>query len=545
MIDEASTSDRPAPGAWADSYRRLVGMAPEDLAAVDLEVLAVAAYLCGDDEVSANAWEAAYGRYLDAGQNADAARCSVWLALTLMLNGRLAHANGWLSRAGGAIGDEPECAASGYLLIPDLLGALAAGDTDRATGLAIQAAEIGASFGDSDLVALATLSHGQALIACGDTASGVAKLDEVMLSVEAGQVGPIASGIVYCAVILECMQVFDVARASEWTAALDSWCQAQPELVPYRGQCLVHVSQLRQAAGDWPEAVAAAALALDRLSDPPQPALGLAYYQEAELLRVLGSTDAAADGYARASRAGFEPLPGLALLLLDRGEVAAASASIGRALRQESLPNRRAALLFAALEIHRASGEHEAAAAAATELEEIAAGSTAEVIWAMAKQAGGAMRLDGGDVSGALIELRAATSQWQQLAMPYEAARTGVLIGLGCAALGDTSTAALEFDNAAATFASLGAESDLARLRPLIDGLLGTRSPIERSGATLTRRELEVLAQVAAGQTNPQIAEELGISRHTVRRHLENIFTKLGVNSRTAATAYAYEHQLL
>ncbi len=544
MVDKASIGDRLAPSAWADSYRLLVGLALEELAAADLEVLAVAAYLRGDDEVSVDAWEAAYGRYLEVGENAEAARCACWLALTLMLNGRMAHASGWLSRAESAIGDKTECAASGYLLIPELLGALAAGDADRATGLAVQAGEIGASFGDPDLVALATLSHGQALIARGDTASGVAKLDDVMLSVEAGDVGPIASGIVYCAVILECMQVFDVARASEWTAALDSWCQAQPELVPYRGQCLVHVSQLRQAAGDWEEAVAAAALALDRLSNPPQPALGLAYYQEAELLRVLGSTDAAAEGYARASRAGYEPLPGLALLSLDRGEVAAASAIIMRGLREACLPTRRAALLPAAVEIHRAAGDREAAAAAAAELDEIAAGSTSEVIWALAKQASGAVRLDGGDISGALAELRAATSRWQKLAMPYEAARTGVLIGLGCASLGDATTASLEFDNAAATFASLGAESDLARLRPLIDGL-GTRSRTEWRGATLTRRELEVLAQVAAGQTNPEIAEELAISRHTVRRHLENIFAKLGVNSRAAATAYAYEHQLL
>jgi DNA-binding CsgD family transcriptional regulator len=215
-----------------------------------------------------------------------------------------------------------------------------------------------------------------------------------------------------------------------------------------------------------------------------------------------------------------------------------------RGLHEASLPTRRAALLPAAVEIYRAVGDREAAATAAAELEEIAAGSTAEVIWAMAKQASGAVRLDSGDISGALAELRAATSIWQQLAMPYEAARTGMLIGLGCAALGDATTASLEFDNAAATFASLGAESDLARLRPLIDGL-GTRSRTERSDATLTGRELEVLAQVAAGQTNPEIAAELAISRHTVGRHLENIFAKLGVNSRAAATAYAYEHQLL
>jgi DNA-binding CsgD family transcriptional regulator len=118
-----------------------------------------------------------------------------------------------------------------------------------------------------------------------------------------------------------------------------------------------------------------------------------------------------------------------------------------------------------------------------------------------------------------------------------------VLVGLACAALNDATGAALEFDNAGVTFASLGAGSDLAMLGPLADGLR-TQSRPEASGTGLSARELEVLAHVAAGKTSPEIAEALTISRHTVRRHLENIFTKLGVNSRAAATAYAYEHDL-
>ncbi len=544
MVDEASTGGRLAPSAWADTYRSLVGLALEELTTADLEDLAVAAYLRGDDDVSARAWEAAYGRHLEAGDSPEAARCAFWLALTLMLSGRMAHASGWLGRAEGAIGDDHECAASGYLLIPAMLGALDSGEPDAAADLAMQARQVGASLDDPDLVALAMVGHGQALIARGDTADGLATLDEVMLSVEAGRVGPIASGIVYCAVILECMQVFDLARASEWTDALDAWCQAQPELVPYRGQCLVHQSQLRQAAGEWEEAMAAVALACDRLSDPPHPALGLAYYQEGELLRVRGAVDAAADAYARASRAGHEPLPGLALLSLDRGDVHAAAGSIGRGLQEARQPTRRAALLSAAVEIHRVGGDRDAATDAAAELEDIAAGSTSEVIRAMAQHANGGVRLDGGDVSGALAELRAAAATWQKLAMPYEAARTGVLVGLACAALGDTTTASLELENAGATFTSLGAASALAGLKPLADGL-GAASRPASSGTALSERELEVLAHVAAGRTSPEIAEELIISRHTVRRHLENIYAKLGVNSRAAATAYAYEHDLL
>ena len=411
MVDDLGSHDRLGPTAWADTFRSLVASAPDELTAADLEVLAVAAYLHGDDKVSATAWERAYGRHLVDGHRADAARCSFWLALTLMLNGRMAHAGGWLSRAKSAVGDDLKCAAEGYLLIPALLAALDSGDADGAADLAVEATAIGVRFSDPDLLALATLGHGQALIARGDTSDGLAKLDEVMLSVEASDVGPVASGIVYCAVILECMQVLDLARALEWTNALVDWCSEQPELVPFRGQCLVHQSQLRQVAGKWDEALAAVAAARERLSDPPHPALGLAHYQEAELLRVKGSLDAAADSYARAGRVGHEPLPGLALLSLDRGDIQAALASIRRGLEEVRQPMPRAALLFAAVEIYRAAGDREAATDAAAELERIAADSTSEVVWATAKEANGAVRLDSGDISSALSELRAAAER--------------------------------------------------------------------------------------------------------------------------------------
>ena len=540
MLDDEGSHNRLAPGAWAESYRTLAAEAPDGLDAADLEVLAVAAYLHGDDELSAAAWERAYGRHLDAGQPAEAARCSFWLGLGMMLNGRMAHAGGWLSRARNAVGEVDECPAAGYLMIPALLASLDSGDADGAIGLAAQASTIGVRFDDADLLALATLGHGQALIARGDLGEGLARLDEVMLAVEAGDVGPIASGIVYCAVILECMQVLDLARALEWTDALDGWCRAQPELVPFRGQCLVHRSQLHQATGRWEEALAAVAAARERLSDPPHPALGLAHYQEAELLRATGSLDAAAGSYARASRAGHEPLPGLALLALDRGDIEAAVATIRRGLEEVRRPTPRAALLSAAVEIFRAAADRAAAADAAAELDRIAADSPSEVVRALAREATGAVRLDGGDLSGALTDLRQAAADWQRLAMPYEAARTGVLVGLACAALGDATSASLEFDHAKASFASLGAETALARLTPLADAL-GPRS----ADPVLSARELEVLAHVAAGRTSREIAEELTISRHTVRRHLDNIFAKLGVNSRAAATAYAYEHGLL
>jgi DNA-binding CsgD family transcriptional regulator/tetratricopeptide (TPR) repeat protein len=533
----AAAADAFAKRTWAVAYRLLSQVPLADLTHADLDRLAVAAYLIGEDSEAVATWEHAYKRHAGAGERAEAARCAFWAAFCLMMRGQMAHAGGWLRRGQSVLGPDLDCPARGYLLIPAVLAALDSGDADGARRLSVQAEDVAARFRDADLAALSTLGHGQALLAMGNEAGGLARLDEVMLAVCSGEVGPIVSGIVYCAVILECLQLFDLARASEWTAALDEWCRAQPDLIPYRGQCLVHQSQLRQAAGDWAGAVATVANARDRLSDPPHPALGLACYQEGELCRVRGDLQAAADAYRRASRAGYEPMPGLALLELVCGDASSAAVSIGRALREAGQPFRRPGLLAAAVDIRVAVSDITGATEAAAELVSIADHSSSPVLKAMAAHATGAALLASGRTTDAMMQLRDARATWQRLTMPYEAARSAVLVGLGCAALGDSASAALEFVTARAIFESLGAAPDLRRVCQLAGGHVG-RGP-------LSVRELEVLALVAVGRTSREIASSLRISQHTVRRHLENTFAKLGVKSRAAAVSYAYEHDLL
>jgi len=533
----AAAADAFAKRTWAVAFRLLSQVPLAELTHADLDRLAVAAYLIGEDSEAVAAWEHAYKRHAYAGERAEAARCAFWAAFCLMMRGQMAHAGGWLRRGQSVLGHDLDCPAGGYLLIPAVLAALDSDDADGALRLAMQAGDIAARFRDADLAAFSTLGQGQALLAMGSEAGGLARLDEVMLAVCSGEVGPIVSGIVYCAVILECLQLFDMARAAEWTAALDEWCRAQPDLVPFRGQCLVHQSQLRQAAGDWAGAVATVADARDRLSDPPHPALGLAHYQEGELCRVRGDLQAAAGAYREASGAGYEPMPGLALLELQRGDAQSAAVSIGRALREARQPFRRPGLLAAAVEIRVAVDDVKGATEAAAELTSIADRASSPVLRAMAAQATGAALLASGRSTDAMLHLREARTTWQRLTIPYEAARSAVLVGLGCAASGDSASAALEFGNARAIFESLGAGPDLRRVCQLA-GRHVARGP-------LSVRELEVLALVAEGRTSRQVATALGISQHTVRRHLENTFAKLGVKSRAAAVAYAYEHDLL
>jgi hypothetical protein len=245
--------------------------------ASNYERAAIEAFLRGADDECASHWEAAHHAALEAGQPDEAARHAFWLGFLLLAGDQTARASGWLARSESTIARAGvECRASGYLLVPQGLAALDAGNARRAGELSSRAADIADRFDDADLCALATLCRGQSLIALGEPDAGVAKLDEVMVAAASGELNPIATGIAYCAAILECMGLFDLRRAAEWTDALSGWCDAQPGLVPFRGQCLVHRSQLQQAMGDWPAAADSALNACLRLTDPPHPALGMA-----------------------------------------------------------------------------------------------------------------------------------------------------------------------------------------------------------------------------------------------------------------------------
>lgn len=417
--------------AWADAYELLVAAGEKGpLDVEDLEHLAIAAYLIGKDDESTQAWERAHLECLRLDNPADAARCTFWLGLAFLLRGEMARAGGWLARGSRLVEErELDCVARGYLLLPAALQALQCRDAGRACALSTEAGEIAERFGDKDLVALAWAGRGQALIALGETARGVALLDEMMIVITTGEVSPILVGIGYCVVIEACMDVFDLRRAAEWTKALSGWCQAQPDLMPYRGQCLVYRSRILQAHGEWPKAASEAQRARERLSQPPHPALGVALYQLAELHRLRGEFNQATEAYRLASRYGCEPAPGRALLRLAEGHLDAAAAAIRRVMDQTQGQLARPMVLAAHVEIMLAAGDVEAARVAADELSTIAVKIGASLLRAIAAYAGGSVRLAEGDASSALGDLRRAYTGWWELAMPYEAARTRVLIG--------------------------------------------------------------------------------------------------------------------
>ncbi|MGY2075584.1 LuxR C-terminal-related transcriptional regulator [Blastococcus sp. SYSU DS0828] len=517
--------------------------------AEDLQRLALSAQLTRRDQVAEAAWERAYQAFADRGDVLPAARCAFWLGLVLIsARGAEARGSGWLARAHRVVeeGAPRDCAERGYLLLPEGLRELDHGHPAAAHRVFARATSIGRRFGDVDLAALGCLGQGQALIRDGDAARGLAQLDEAMVAVQAGRVSPVAAGVVYCAVILACQQLLDLRRAQQWTAALDGWCEAQGGLVPFRGQCLVHRSELAQWRGDWAKAVVEAHRACRWLSDPPDPAAGMAHYQRAELHRLRGDHAAAEADFLQAVALGSDPHPGLALLRLAQGRTRTAVAAIRCAVDrgppgprgvvdEVRAPRPRAELLAAAVEIMLAAGDVEAARTACVELDGIADAVGTSVLLATAARARGAVSLAEGGYRPALDDLSDALSTWTMLPAPYEAARTRILIARALRALGDEDTAAVEVAAALRVFAAVGATPDLGRPEP---------APPD-AAAGLTPRELDVIRLVAAGRTNREIAEQLVISDKTVARHLHNVFTKLALPNRSAATAYAYEHDLV
>ena len=513
------------------------GRAPSD--PYQLVESAQASLLIGKEREGLEILARAHQSFLALGESRAAARCAFWLGFIALLGGDVAQASGWLSRAQRLLEDDSECVEKGYLFLPVGYRLVNGGEPTEAYDAFVQAGKIGRQFADSDLVALSLQGQGRSLIRQGEITRGVALLDEAMVAVTAGEVSPLTAGGVYCSVLDACGEIFDLRRAQEWTSALERWCESQPDVVPYRGQCMVRRAEILQLHGAWEDAMAEAREACERFSRPPRPEAGGAFYRLAELHRMRGEFDAAEKAYREASRWQRIPQPGMALLRLAQGRVEAASSSIRRVADEVRDFGHRTRVLDHYVEIVLAAKDVVAARTAADELQEISRRFDAPLVHAMSARATGAVLLAEHDAKGALAELRRSWSLWCELDAPYEAARTRVLMAGACKELDDCDTARLELELAREVFQRLAAAPDLARLEKF---LLQKSS----SAATvLTAREIQVLKLVASGKRNRAIATKLGISEKTVARHISNIFNKLDISSRAAATAFAYQHQLV
>lgn len=491
--------------------------------------------------------ERLYHAHIEAGEDLAASRAAFWLGFRLLARGEPARASGWLNRAQRLAEQRGDCVELGYLLLPTAQRHLSAGELVQAQGCAGRARQIGERFTDRDLVAFALNLEGRALLADGQIEKGLVLLDEAMVATTSDELSPVVTGIVYCSSIASCQRVFAFDRVREWTAALSSWCEANPQLGMFTGFCLVHRAEVLEMSGAWIEAAEEARRAIQRcVRDIEREAAGRAHYQTAEIHRLRGEFALAEASYHETSRLGVEPQPGLALLRLAEGNISAAASAIRRMIATTSDRFLRTRFLPAHMEIMLAAGDLEEARAASAELQETAAKFNTEVLVAIAARARALICLGEGNPHAVIDPARRAFEIWQRLGAPYLAARARMLLAQACIALGDREGAQLELACARESFAQLQARPDMATLESVAAALeAGGRKGTPTQQHRLTDRELQVLRLVASGKTNKAIARQLVLSGKTVDRHLSNIFAKLDVPSRAAATAFAYKHDLI
>ena len=510
--------------------------AVEPLAVEDLEAFAEAAQVCarGDEAV------ALLHRVFDLRVGADdpdaAGQVAFWLWWALVNNNDVVRASGWLQQTSRTLG--PSAADSPWLRIPEAMVQATTGHRARAGEL------LGAIVdeGQGEVVPWALSMWGQALIDEGRLQDGLERLEEAMAILLSQGLSPRVTPWIYCAAVRGCCLARDFARARDWNRSMAAWLDSLDNLAgAYLGNCRIYRSRLMLLNGAWPQALAEIVAVCDDLDGHTGWVCGHAWYQLGEVRRLRGEWDAAQDAYLRAAEHGCPTQPGLALLRLAEGDVEAASAGIRRALTEVTAKPERLDLLKAAVTIHLEEGKVEAARGAVTELEEItAAALRTPVIEAEVCAARGALALCEGDPGRALPFLRRAVGTWQELDAPHERATVNVLLGQACRALADHDGARIEFSAARETFERLGARPDLARLDRVV---AATDAASEASG--LTRREIEVLRLMARGLANRAIANELHLSERTVHRHVANIFTRLDVDSRTAAVTYGIKHHIV
>ncbi len=381
---------------------------------------------------------------------------------------------------------------------------------------------------------MALQACGRSLVACGRLADGLAALDEAMLGVVNDDPAPLFAGWVYCNVLATCHDLADLDRLAQWSDAAIRWCDHLSAGTLYPGLCRLHVVELAGLRGAWEEAAAAAQQACSELMAHDPRYSGEAHYLVGELHRLVGRADLAEEAFVRAHQLGRLPQPGLARVRIEQGRADAAVRALRLATQEvPQPPARRAELLTALAEALVAVDDLDGAAEAAGMLAAVADEVSSEYLRGLAISTDARVLVARGVSAPAWQRAGEAAELFRGLGLPYEEARARTVRGEAALQMPDRDLGELELTAALGAFRRLGARPDVLRVETRLSG--SPESP-------LSAREREVLVLVALGHSNREVAADLVLSEHTVARHLSNIYAKLGVGSRTAATAFAYQH---
>ena len=532
-------------GKACEEYAAAGRVAP--LSIDDLECWAEAAQVIGRVDEAIDALARCFEWRAQVGEIHEATRAAYWLwSAHVFTRGEFAIAAGWFERARGLAAAQ-HSGEYGWLLIPQAYGYMGAGDFEAAEGLLHRATELGLGRGDADLITIAATMRGRATLQLGSLESGLALLDEAMVRILSRTTSPRATSVMYCAAIGSCYEVHEIARAAQWSVALDKWLDTLPQLGgAYFGNCRIYRAILMRLRGDWSQAVAELEQACRDLAIDGRLVAGHAWYELGELRRLRGDPGVD-EAYQQSTVFGHMTQPGLALYRLSQGDVQAADVGLQRVLAERERVADRLMLLPAAVEVHLAAGRIDSAKETVVDMEGIAEVYPTTATQSTLEAARGAIALAEDCPTEALVHLREAVNGWRELGLPYEAATVAVRIAEACRALGDEDGVRMELRAAIATFERLGARPDADHARHLLPDLPhGARAgalPVPNESG-LSPRETEVLRLIVDGRTNAEIAAELFLSERTVHRHVSNIFAKLGVRSRTAAAILAVQREL-
>ncbi|MDX6285726.1 MAG: hypothetical protein QOG53_1211 [Frankiales bacterium] len=518
--------------AWEEAYALLSGVSETDDPEW-FEALADATWWLSRLDECIEARQRAYALYDERGATRQAGQCAVWLYEHQNFQARPAIGRGWLQRARRALDGDQLCVEYGNLLLREAECDHGGGEFDKAWRGANEAMQLGRQLRSANLEAEALQAMGRILLDRGEHADGLAHLDEAMLFAVEGRLNPYTTGKVYCSMVSACEAIGDIHRALEWTDAVTEWSANHPVSM-FPGICRVHRADLLQWRGEWTKAEEEARQACAELEFMHRPNAADAMVQIGEIRRRLGDYDGAEAAFQRAEELSGHVWAGIALLRLAQGRRQAAVKIITGALDETSWHQlARGKLLPAYVHVLADVGELDRARAGADELAQIAQDYESPVLLAAAETARGRVELAEGNPGAACATLHGALARWTELNVPYEIATTRLLMGHACRETGDVEAANNSYDAAEAIFEHLGVAADVRVSREL-------RMRGSLPGG-LTEREAEVLRLVAKGRTNRQIATELQLSEKTIARHLSNIFAKIDVASRAAATAFAFE----
>jgi ATP/maltotriose-dependent transcriptional regulator MalT len=537
-----------ARGAWAEA-RAIFEQELEAHETVDaLEGLSWAAWWVEDVSTCLDARERAYRLSRREGDMRRAAMLALWVADDhLILRGEHAIANGWFQRAARILEGLDTCPEHGWL--DSLLGYVATvdGDPTKAKVLATRARELGRELGVVSLEMFALAVEGLALVNEGQVADGMGCLDEATAAALAGEFEEIvAAGWTFCFLLNACERVRDYERAAEWCRKVEEFSRAMKTNFVTLA-CRAHYGAVLTWHGRWREAERSLTEA-ERLATERPSWGGLAIVRLADLRRRQGRFPEAEELLERRPGNPLAPVV-MAELALDRGDASAAVELLEPALRRVPEVNRtlRAAPLEVMVRAEVATGDTEAAASHVTELRSIAESLGTRPLRASLSLAEGLVAEAAGDLATARESLEDAVELFASSGASFELARAQLALARILASLGRTDAAVRETRRAHTRLEEIGAAAEAARARDLLQSLGASAKTIRatRRDQLLTPREIEILRLVSEGLTDAEVAAQLVLSKHTVHRHLQNAYARLGCSSRAAAVAKANKLRLL